>query len=80
MTDHATYHEHIVGCTYVPCGEDLVLVLPASTNGHVRERIVRCRHCRFRMERASGAMECAVRPLSRHYTEPDGYCHLGEPE
>lgn len=49
----------------------------------VRERIVRCRDCRWAHEAPpvdEWHLECRVRPLCRHYTPDYGFCHLGEPK
>ena len=42
------------------------------------DRIVRCRDCRHARER-NGRLVCHVRPMTCHVTEPDGFCHRGEP-
>lgn len=47
-----------------------------------RERITRCKDCRWAREATpveEWHLECRVRPLNRHYTPDDGFCHLGEP-
>lgn len=47
-----------------------------------RERITRCKDCRWAREAPpveEWHLECRVRPLNRHYTPDDGFCHLGEP-
>lgn len=47
-----------------------------------RERITRCKDCRLAREAPpveEWHLECRVRPLNRHYTPDDGFCHLGEP-
>lgn len=38
--------EYVVDCMHLPYGDGLMLVLPVSINGHVHERIVRCRDCK----------------------------------
>ena len=46
-----------------------------------RERLTRCKDCRWAHEAPSVEqwhLECRVRPLSRHYTDANGFCHLGE--
>lgn len=43
--------------------------------------IVRCRNCRWADEAPAVEgfhLECRLRPLARHYTDDDGYCHMGE--
>lgn len=47
----------------------------------MREWIVRCRDCRWSSEapRVEGYhLECALRPLSRHYTRDEDFCSHGE--
>ena len=75
--------EHIVDCEHVPYGDGRVLVLPVSINGHVHERLTRCRDCiycrRIVWPPPDARYECRLRPYSRHFTEPDGYCHRARP-
>ena len=43
--------------------------------------VTRCRYCRWAHEAPpveQWHLECRVRPLCRHYTPDDGFCHLGE--
>ena len=43
--------------------------------------VTRCRDCRWVYEvqpRLHWHLECRARPLCRHYTPDDGFCHLGE--
>ena len=46
-------------------------------------KVVRCKNCRWTCDAPPVGcwhLECRVRPLSRHYTPDDGFCHLGEPK
>lgn len=75
--------EYIVDCDEVP-HDSGVLVLPISINGHVHERLIRCKdcdHCHEATSRGSGEVryECRRNVYSRHYTEPDGFCHRATP-
>ena len=78
-------HEYVVDCAHVPYGEDMVMVLPISINGHVHERIIRCRDCDYCHEVpgicASGDIrhQCWVRFHSKHFTDPDGFCSSAVP-
>ena len=75
--------EYIVDCDEVPYGDGKSLVLPISINGHVHERLVRCRDCKHCHEvpgQSFGEVrhECRLNVYSRHFTELDGFCHKGE--
>ena len=44
--------------------------------------LTRCRDCHYAHEAPpveGWHLECCVRPLCRHYTPDDGFCHLGTP-
>ena len=75
--------EYVVDCVHLQYGDGLTLVLPVSINGHVHERIVRCRDCAHCDKRewpsADERYECKYRPYSRHCTDPDGFCHKAKP-
>lgn len=76
--------EYIVDCEHVPYGEGKTLVLPISINGHVHERLIRCKDCDYchpAMGQSLGEqrLECRLNVYSRHYTEPDGFCHKAIP-
>ena len=63
-----------------PTDEDLVANHAAGLPVK-RERLTRCKDCRWAHEAPSVEqwhLECRVRPLSRHYTDANGFCHLGE--
>lgn len=76
--------EYIVDCEHVPYGDGMTLVLPISINGHVHERLIRCKdcgHCHKVVSQYAGEVrhECRLNTYSRHYTEPDGFCHRAVP-
>ena len=61
--------------------EGMASFMSGSTTIPVMERIVRCRDCRWAHEAPpveEWRLECRVRPLCRHYTPDDGFCHFGE--
>ena len=64
-------HEYVVDCAHVPYGEDMVMVLPISINGHVHEPVIRCKDCRSHEEGY-----CCL--LCMH-TPPDFFCKTGRP-
>ena len=66
--------EYIVDCDEVPYGDGKSLVLPISINGHVHERLIRCKDCHH-CHKIGQRCECRLNVYSRHYTDPDGYCH-----
>ena len=74
--------EYIVDCDEVACGDGKKIVLPMSINGHVHERLIRCRDCRFYdltlWPPALLRHECTRVANSRHFTEPDGFCHKAQ--
>ena len=76
--------EYIVDCEHVPYGEGKTLVLPISINGHVHERLIRCKdcdHCHKAVNQYAGEVryECRLNIYSRHYTELDGFCNRAVP-
>ena len=75
--------EYVVDCKHVPYGDGKTLVLPVSISSHVHERITRCRDCAYCFKTlwppAGPRFDCRLRPYQRHFTEPDGFCHLGMP-
>lgn len=73
--------EYIVDCEHVPYGDDLMLVLPISINGHVHERIIRCRDCYWCTEYDKPAIfkgHCRAWRAQMH--ELDGFCHRAQPK
>ena len=61
---------------------EYVVDLYTDHDGVKCERITRCKDCRWSREAPPVEdyhLECRVRPLCRHYTDDDGFCHLGEP-
>lgn len=42
-----------------------------------KERIVRCRDCRYTVTGLSGELVCAVHDNARFLAEPDGFCNYG---
>lgn len=77
--------EYIVDCDELPLDNGRFLVLPVSVNGHVHERLIRCKdcdHCHMVPGIcASGDIrhQCWVRFHSKHFTDPDGFCSLAVP-
>lgn len=75
--------EYVVDCDEVAYGDGKKIVLPVSINGHVHERLIRCRDCRFCHQTlwppADPRHECRRLAYSRHFTEPDGFCHKAQP-
>ena len=76
--------EYVVDCSHLPYGDGKTLVLPISINGHVHERLIRCRdcdHCHEAPSQCFGEVryECRLNIYSRHYTELDGFCHRARP-
>ena len=77
--------EYIVDCEHVPYGDGKTLVLPISINGHVHERLIRCRDCIYCRPLPMWTAwpderwECWRSIYSRHITEPNGYCHKALP-
>ena len=45
----------------------------------VRERIVRCKDCKYGFDEGFGYLYCGRRPRYCFETRADGFCHLGEP-
>ena len=74
--------EYVVDCEHVPMG-DALLVLPIVVNGHVHERVVRCRDCahsRTLDVRGEPMTICYYRKAMAHTTEPGGFCKDGVPK
>lgn len=74
--------EHIVDCEHVPYGEGLLMVLPVSINGHVRETVVRCAECAHcatheNPVRHNRWLVCELRSEHHYRTRADGFCHHG---
>ena len=75
--------EYVVDCMHLPYGDGLTLVLPVSINGHVHERIIRCRDCDLsdeaRLLDGTPALCCNRFRTFPHVTSPDGYCDKAVP-
>jgi len=75
--------EYIVDCDEVPYGDGKSLVLPISINGHVHERLIRCKDCGLsgeaRLLDGTPALCCNRFSAFSHVTDPDGYCHRARP-
>lgn len=67
--------EYIVDCEHAPIGDGRSLVLPVSTDGHVHERIVRCRDCYM----CGTLYPYYCRKWHNHLFSQDGYCHMAVP-
>lgn len=66
--------EYIVDCAHVPYGDDLLMVLPISINGHVHEKLTRCAQCRNR-----GEVEPYYCRMWGTWVRLDGFCHRAKP-
>lgn len=74
--------EYVVDCEQLPYGDGMTIVLPISINGHVHERVVRCkdcRHCTPIVITGRAWLVCDCRPDFCHITEGDSFCSHGEP-
>ena len=69
-------HEYIVDCAHVPYGDDLLMVLPISINGHVHERIIRCGDC----DSCSESLPLYCRTWHTWVNDPNGFCHMARPK
>lgn len=47
------------------------------------EHLIRCKDCDYCKKRewpsADVRYECRLRPYSRHFTDPNGFCYLAKP-
>ena len=74
--------EYIVDCEHVPYGDGKSLVLPISINGHVHERLIRCRDCAkctAYLLIGSELHICKHFDEYWHVTDPDGFCDRAVP-
>lgn len=74
--------EYIVDCDEVPYGDGKSLVLPISINGHVHERLIRCKDCHHCEVSAPFGRElhiCKQFDEHWHVTDPDGFCDRAVP-
>lgn len=70
--------EYVVDCELMPYGDGRTLVLPVSINGHVHERITRCKDCEW-CEPLDGGLCCCYRATFLHWTGPDAFCSHARP-
>ena len=74
--------EYIVDCDEVPYGDGKSLVLPISINGHVHERLIRCKdcgHCEVSTPFGRELHICKQFDEYWHVTDPDGFCDRAVP-
>ena len=74
--------EYVVDCDVVPHPKDpeASLVLPISVNGHVHERLIRCKDCEYGFAiEAIGCLAFGHADERLQPKDPDGFCKWAVP-